>query len=85
MSEPKNSDIHPNKSLFGTDTNPSNIQPTKLTLDSTIKFRCHPEVSCFTACCGNIDITLTPYDILRIRKALNLPAEVAHQAGCGYL
>jgi Fe-S-cluster containining protein len=75
MSDPKNSDIKPNKSLFGTDTNPSNIQPTKLSLDSTIKFRCHPEVSCFTACCGNIDITLTPYDILRIRKALNLPAE----------
>ena len=75
MSDPKNSDIKPNKSLFGTDTNPSNIQPAKLSLDSTIQFRCHPEVSCFTACCGNIDITLTPYDILRIRKALNLPAE----------
>ncbi len=63
------------KSLFGTDTNPSNIQPSKLTLDSKIKFRCHPGVSCFTACCGNINIILTPYDILRIRKALNLPAD----------
>ena len=63
------------KNLFGVDTNPSNIQPSKLTLDSTIKFRCHPEVSCFTACCGNINIILTPYDILRIRKALNLPAD----------
>jgi Fe-S-cluster containining protein len=75
MSDSNNKDIQTNKSLFGTDTNPSNIQPTKLTLDSNIKFRCHPEVSCFTACCGNIDITLTPYDILRLRKALNLPAE----------
>ena len=73
MSE--SSSTNKGKSLFGTNTNPSNIMPTKLTLDSSIKFRCHPEVSCFTACCGNINIILTPYDILRIRKALNLPAE----------
>lgn len=63
------------KSLFGTDANPSNIMPTKLDLNSRLKFRCHPKVSCFTACCGNINIVLTPYDILRIRKALNLPAD----------
>jgi Fe-S-cluster containining protein len=62
------------KSLFGTDTNPSNIMPTKLGPDSLLKFRCHPGVSCFTACCGNINIILTPYDILRIRRALNLTA-----------
>lgn len=74
MNDSKNNDIKPNKSLFGTDTNPSNIVPNKLFLDSNIKFRCHPDVSCFTACCGNINIILTPYDILRIRKELNLPA-----------
>jgi len=62
------------KSLFGYDKNPSNVLPTKFTLDSKIKFRCHPGVSCFTACCGNIDIILTPFDILRLRKYLNLPA-----------
>ena len=62
------------KSLFGTDTNPSNIMPTKLGPESQLKFRCHPKVSCFTACCGNINIVLTPYDILRIRRALKLPA-----------
>lgn len=55
--------------------NPSNIMPHKLTLESKLRFRCHPEVSCFTACCGNINIVLTPYDILRIRRALNLPAQ----------
>jgi Fe-S-cluster containining protein len=74
MSNAKNNEIKTHKSLFGTDTNPSNIVPSKLFLDSNIKFRCHPKVSCFTACCGNINIILTPYDILRIRKALNLPA-----------
>ncbi|MDA8165861.1 MAG: YkgJ family cysteine cluster protein [Desulfobacteraceae bacterium] len=62
------------KDLFGSDTNPSHILPRKYTLDSTIKFRCHPGVSCFTACCGNINITLTPFDILRLRKRLGLGA-----------
>ncbi len=75
MSDAKTNDIKTNKSLFGTDNNPSNIVPSKLSLDSKIKFRCHPKVSCFTACCGNINIILTPFDILRIRKELNLPAD----------
>lgn len=55
--------------------NPSNIMPHKLDLESRLKFSCHPGVSCFTACCGNINIILTPYDILRLRRALNLPAD----------
>ena len=63
------------KSLFGADNNPSNIMPAKLTADSNLKFSCHPGVSCFTNCCGNINIILTPYDILRIRRPLNLTAE----------
>lgn len=75
MSDARPDNIKTNKSLFGTDPNPSNIVPSKLFLDSKIKFRCHPGVSCFTACCGNINIILTPYDILRIRKGLNLPAD----------
>ncbi len=62
------------KVLFGKATNPSNIMPKKLTLDSKIKFRCHPGVRCFTACCGGIKIILTPYDILMLKKRLKLPA-----------
>ena len=57
-----------------TDKNPSNILPAKLTLDSPLQFECHPKVSCFTACCHNIKIVLTPYDILVLRKRLNMPA-----------
>jgi len=62
------------KTLFGKDKNPSNIMPQKLTLDSKIKFRCHPGVSCFTACCGGIKIVLTPYDILILTQRLGIPA-----------
>ena len=68
------------KMLFGKDKNPSNIQPLKLTMNSRIKFRCHPGVSCFTACCGSIKIVLTPYDILMLVKRLGIPAhEFLHQ------
>lgn len=60
--------------LESTDKNPSHIQPKKLTLDSPLKFSCHPGVPCFTACCHNIKIILTPYDILRLRRRLDIPA-----------
>jgi len=62
------------KTIFGKSTNPSNIMPKKLTLDSKIKFRCHPGVKCFTACCGGIKIVLTPYDILTLKSRLDIPA-----------
>lgn len=53
----------------------SPVQPARLTLDSEIQFDCHPGVSCFNACCKNIDITLTPYDILRLKKRLGLSSQ----------
>ncbi len=62
------------KTLFGKGLNPSNILPQKLTLESKIKFRCYPGVECFTACCGGIKIILTPYDILMLKKRLEIPA-----------
>ena len=68
------------QALFGKEKNPSNIMPRKLTLDSKIQFRCHPGVSCFTACCGGIKIILTPYDILILSKRLDVePHEFLHR------
>ncbi|EKD40225.1 MAG: hypothetical protein ACD_75C00131G0001 [uncultured bacterium] len=68
------------RTIFGKEKNPSSIVPHKLTLDSKLKFRCHPGVRCFTACCGGIKIILTPYDILQLTKRLNIPAhEFLHQ------
>ena len=68
------------KTIFGKEKNPSSIVPKKLTLDSQLKFRCHPGVKCFTACCGGIKIVLTPFDILQLTKRLDLAAyEFLHQ------
>jgi Fe-S-cluster containining protein len=51
------------------------VIPVKLTRDSRFRFRCHPKVRCFTACCSNVNIALPPYDLLRLRKRLGLTAE----------
>lgn len=37
-----------------------------------LKFSCHPGISCFTACCADLHLVLTPYDILRMKKRLGL-------------
>lgn len=44
----------------------------RLTPADDFIFACHPGVGCFNACCGDVNIFLTPYDILRLRKALGM-------------
>lgn len=51
------------------------VVPVKLNLNSKFKFRCHKGIECFTKCCSNIDILLTPYDILRMKNRLKLSSE----------
>lgn len=46
----------------------SHIQPKLLTPDAVINFRCYPGISCYNACCKCADITLTPYDVIRLKK-----------------
>lgn len=48
------------------------VIPVKLTGKSRLKFRCHPGVRCFTACCSNVNIALPPYDLMRIKKRLGI-------------
>lgn len=38
------------------------------------QFACHPGVSCFTNCCADLNLTLAPYDVLRLKNALSLPS-----------
>ncbi len=48
------------------------VENRHLGLDYRFKFKCHKGISCFTQCCSNIDIMLTPYDILRLKKRLGM-------------
>lgn len=42
--------------------------------DGTFQFACHPGVPCFTECCRDLRLLLTPYDILRLKTHLHLEA-----------
>ena len=50
----------------------SPVIPNQLPGTTVIQFRCHKDIDCFNACCKNIDIMLTPYDILRLKKRLGI-------------
>jgi Fe-S-cluster containining protein len=53
---------------------PENV--TKLCGLKRFSFRCHPGVACFTECCRQLDLVLTPYDVLLLCKELQMkPAD----------
>ncbi len=52
----------------------SPITPIKLELEDNFQFSCHKGIGCFNKCCQNIDIQLTPYDILRLKTRLGISA-----------
>ncbi len=43
-----------------------------LTETSPFNFSCHDALPCFTQCCKDVNIYLTPYDTLRLRQALRI-------------
>lgn len=53
----------------------SPIVPEMLTNDSKLQFRCHKGIACFNECCRNIDIALTPYDVLRLKRRLDMTTD----------
>ena len=48
-------------------------------------FRCAPDLICFTDCCRQLDLALTPYDVLRLRRALGISDEEMVVANFGLL
>ena len=47
----------------------------KLKKDSTFSFSCHKNVSCFNKCCTDVNIFLTPYDVLRLKNNLGISSQ----------
>lgn len=43
-----------------------------LSPEDVLRFSCHPGFDCYTRCCRNVTIFLTPYDIIRMKNALQL-------------
>lgn len=50
----------------------SSVLPAMMEEGVTFKFRCHKGISCFNACCKQSDITLTPYDVIRLKNRLGM-------------
>lgn len=47
----------------------------RLTENDSFTFACHPGVPCFNNCCHDVNIFLTPYDIIRLKQALGIRSE----------
>ena len=48
------------------------MQPIK---DRKFRFACNKDLPCFTKCCANLNLVLTPYDVLRLKNRLKLSSE----------
>ena len=54
----------------GHDGNP--VMPVRLKQDDIFCFSCHKGVPCWNVCCHGADVTLTPWDILRLSRRLGV-------------
>ena len=51
------------------------IEPRKYTAESRFKFACHKGMKCYTHCCRDLNIILTPYDIILMKNRLGLTCD----------
>jgi Fe-S-cluster containining protein len=51
-----------------------NTRNLKLDPDTTFNFGCNKGSGCFTECCGDVIIFLSPYDIVRMKNRLGIPS-----------
>ena len=42
---------------------------------ATFNFRCHRDLACFNRCCQNLNLFLYPYDVLRLKKCLEVDSD----------
>jgi Fe-S-cluster containining protein len=51
------------------------IEPIRLGQNSKFNFKCHKNLQCFTHCCHDINVVLTPFDIIRLKNRLGLSSD----------
>ncbi len=47
----------------------------RLDKESKFKFNCHKNISCFNKCCSDVNIFLTPYDVIRLKNRLKISSQ----------
>lgn len=58
-----------------TEQNNKTDDQNKMDFQSRFRFKCHPGVKCFTNCCADVTIFLTPYDVVRLKNRLGLSSD----------
>ena len=48
------------------------VDKKQLAEGETFAFTCHPGVPCFNSCCADVNIVLTPLDVLRMARRLGM-------------
>ncbi len=49
--------------------------PKYLDISDKVRFSCHKGVACLNKCCRDVNIFLTPYDIVRLKNALGITSQ----------
>ena len=58
------------------------LQPVRYKATDTLCFDCHKGVSCWNECCHDTDITLTPFDLVRLARHFEArPADIVRLFG----
>ena len=52
-----------------------NLPGIRINKDDAFNFRCHPDVACFNRCCRNLNLFLYPYDVVRLKRRLDLTSD----------
>lgn len=55
--------------------NTDSKSPVRMDADHVFQFNCGPGVPCFTQCCQDVTIVLTPYDVIRLKNALGIHSD----------
>ena len=53
---------------------PENV--SRIQDSEAFSFSCHPKVDCFTDCCRQLELALTPYDVLRLKQETKLDSKI---------
>jgi len=48
---------------------------TRLNENDIFSFKCHSELPCFNQCCRNLNLFLYPYDVIRLKKRLEISSD----------
>jgi len=47
----------------------------RLETNDRFRFRCHAALSCFNQCCHNLNLFLSPYDVVRLKNRLAIDSD----------